>query len=145
MGHRIIYRTLSPSRTPCQTGTDMWPHLWKVPGRWWISHTYPMCLWGHSLFKILSPEPVLLGTEWLLWRPHKWSPTFHSKCRINKVLIKRGSIIDQWWSRCKGQITMVHPYSFILSFIHSIQLSNPKPIYKSRTPLPTHTHTHDNI
>jgi hypothetical protein len=45
--------------------------LWKVPRRGWISHTYPMWLWGHSLFKILSPEPVLYGTKWLLWCPHK--------------------------------------------------------------------------
>jgi hypothetical protein len=45
--------------------------LWKVPRRRWISHTYPVWLWGHSLFKISSPGPVLYGTKWILWRPHK--------------------------------------------------------------------------
>jgi hypothetical protein len=81
-------------------GIDRWPHLWKVP-RWrWISHTHPIWLWGHSLFKISSPGPVLYGTNRLLWRPHKQSPTFHSKCRINKGLIKMGSTIDHWRSRC---------------------------------------------
>jgi hypothetical protein len=41
------------------------------------------------------------------------SPTFHSKCRINKGLIKRGSTIDHWRSRCKGRISgppLVHTY-----------------------------------
>jgi hypothetical protein len=38
------------------------------------SVTYPMWLWGHKLLKISSPEPVLHGTKWLLWRP------------INKIL-----------------------------------------------------------
>jgi hypothetical protein len=33
--------------------------------------TYLMWLWGHSLFNISSPGPVLYGTKWLLWRPHK--------------------------------------------------------------------------
>jgi hypothetical protein len=27
MGGRTIYRTLSPKRTPFQTGIDRWPHL----------------------------------------------------------------------------------------------------------------------
>jgi hypothetical protein len=74
MGGRTTHRTLPPKRTPFQTVFDRWPHLWKVPGRRWISHTYLMWLCGHSLFNILSPEPVLQGTTWLLWRP------------INKVL-----------------------------------------------------------
>jgi hypothetical protein len=51
--------------------TDRWPHLRKVPGRRWISRTYPMLLWGCSLLKISSPGPVLHGTKWLLWHPHK--------------------------------------------------------------------------
>jgi hypothetical protein len=46
-----------------------WSNLWKVPTRRRISHTYPVWLWGHSLFKISSPGPVLYGTKWLLWRP----------------------------------------------------------------------------
>jgi hypothetical protein len=37
----------------------------------WISHAYPMRLWGYSLYKISSHGPVLYGTKWLLWRPHK--------------------------------------------------------------------------
>jgi hypothetical protein len=43
-----------------------------------------MWLWGHNLFKISSPGPVFYGTKCLLWRPLKQSPTFHSKCRIEK-------------------------------------------------------------
>jgi hypothetical protein len=89
MGGRTIYRTLSCKRTPFQTGTDRWPHLWMVPAKRRISHTHPMWFWGYSLFKISSPGPVLYGTKWLLWRPHKQSPTFHSKCRIDKVLRKK--------------------------------------------------------
>jgi hypothetical protein len=53
-----------------QTRIDRWPSLWKVPTRRWISRTYPMWLWGHSLFKISSPGPVLYGTKWILWRPN---------------------------------------------------------------------------
>jgi hypothetical protein len=93
MSGRTLYRTLSPKRAPVQIGIDWWSHLRKVPRRR-ISHTYPVWLWGCSLFKISSPGPVVHGTKWLLWRPHKESPTFHSKCRIDKGLIKRGSTID---------------------------------------------------
>jgi hypothetical protein len=116
MGGRTIYRILSLKRTPFQTGIDWWHHLWKVPKRRRISHTYPMWFWGHRLFKISSPGPVLHGAKWLLWRPHKQSPTLHSRCRINKVLIKRGSTIDHWRSRCKGRIFVAHPCAFIHSF-----------------------------
>jgi hypothetical protein len=90
MGGRTIYRTLSPKRTPFQTGIDRWPHLWMMPGNRWICHRHPMWLWGHSLFKILSPGPVFYETKWLLWRPYKPSPTFHLKCRIDTGLIKKG-------------------------------------------------------
>jgi hypothetical protein len=69
MGGRTTYRTLSPKRAPFQIGIDWWSHLWKVPRKRWISHTYPMWLWGHSLFKISSPGPLLHGTKWLLLRP----------------------------------------------------------------------------
>jgi hypothetical protein len=51
--------------------------------------------------------------------PHKQSPTFHSKCRIDKRLIKEGE--DNWRSHCKGQIIMAQPlciHSFIHLFIH---------------------------
>jgi hypothetical protein len=68
---RITYWTLPPKRTPFQARIDRWSNLWKVPTRRRISHTFPMWLWGHSLFKISSPGPVLYGTKWLLWRPHK--------------------------------------------------------------------------
>jgi hypothetical protein len=95
MGGRNIYRTLSPKRAPFQIGIDWWSHLEKVPRRRRISHTYPVWLWGCSPSKIPSPGPVLHGTEWLLWRPHIQSPTLHSRCGINKGLIKRGSAIDQ--------------------------------------------------
>jgi hypothetical protein len=98
---------------------DRWPHLQKMPRKRWIIHTYPMWLWGHSLFKISSPGSVLHGTTWLLRHPHKQSPTFHSKCRIDKGLIKRGSTIDHWRSRCKGRFIMVHP---LCIFIHSLLL-----------------------
>jgi hypothetical protein len=71
MGGRTIYRTVSPKRAPFQTAIDWWSHLRKVPRRRRISHKYAMWLWGHSLFKISSPGPVLHGTKWLLWRPHE--------------------------------------------------------------------------
>jgi hypothetical protein len=87
MESRTIYRTLSSKGTPCQSGIDGWSHLWKVPTRW-ISHTCPVWLWGYSSFEISSPGPILHGTKWLLWHSHKQSPTFYSKCRINKGLIK---------------------------------------------------------
>jgi hypothetical protein len=80
-----------------------------------------MWLWGHSLSKISSPGPVLYGTKWLLWCPDKQSPIFHSKCRINKGLIKRRSILHHWSLRCKGWMIMAHP-SYIHSFIHSTRM-----------------------
>jgi hypothetical protein len=33
---------------------------------------------------------VFYGTKWLLWCPHKQSPTFHSKCRIAEGLTIKG-------------------------------------------------------
>jgi hypothetical protein len=69
IGGRTVYRTLLPKRAPFQTGIDWWPHLRKVPRRRRISHTHPVWLWGHSLFKISSPGPVFYRTKWLLWRP----------------------------------------------------------------------------
>jgi hypothetical protein len=93
MGGRTIYTTLSPKRTPFQTGTDRWPHLRKVPAKRRISHTHPMWLWSHSLFEISSLGPLFYGTKLLLWRPHKQSPTFHSKCRIDKGLNKKGEAL----------------------------------------------------
>jgi hypothetical protein len=70
MDNRAIYRALSSKGTSFQIGIDRWSHLWKVPRRW-ISHIYPMWLWGYSSFKILSPRAVLHGTKWLLQCPHK--------------------------------------------------------------------------
>jgi hypothetical protein len=87
MDGRTIHRTMSKG-TPFQIFIDWLSHLWMEPRRRWISHTYPMLLCGHSLSKISSPGPVLHGTKWLLWRHHKQSPAFYSKCRINKVLIE---------------------------------------------------------
>jgi hypothetical protein len=121
MGGGTIYRTLSPKRTPFQTGTDRWPHLQKVNRRRWISHTYPTWLWSHSLLKISSPGLVLHGTKWHIWRPHKQSPTFHSRCRINRGLIKRGSTIYHRRSRCKGRILWPTPHTYIHSLIHLCQ------------------------
>jgi hypothetical protein len=59
-----------------------------------IKYIHLMWLWGGRLHKIPSLGSVLFGTKWLLWRPHRQSPTFHSKCGINQGLIKRGSTID---------------------------------------------------
>jgi hypothetical protein len=103
---RWVVGLLSPKRAPFQIGINWWSHLRKVPRRRRISHTYPMWLWGCSLFKISSPGPVLHATKWLLWCPHirVQSPTLHSRCGFNKGLIKRGSTIDDWRSWCKGWI-----------------------------------------
>jgi hypothetical protein len=84
----IIQRPIKMSKgTYFQTGIDGWSHLSKMPRRRLIRHTYCMWLWGYTSFKISSPGPVLHGIKWLLWRPHKWSPTVYSKCGI-KGLIK---------------------------------------------------------
>jgi hypothetical protein len=125
MGGRTTYRTLSPKRAPFQTGIDRWPHLRKVPRRRRISHTYSMWLWGHSLFQISSPGPVLHGTKWLLWRPHRQSPTLHSRCGINKGLIKEGSTIDHWRSQCKGWILWPIPYTYIHTHTHTVNVPLP--------------------
>jgi hypothetical protein len=71
MDGRTIYRTLSSEGTPFQTAIDRRPHVWKVPRGRWISHTRPVWLWGYSPFRISSSVPLLHGTKWLLWRPHK--------------------------------------------------------------------------
>jgi hypothetical protein len=119
LGGRTTYRTLSPKSTPFQIGIDWWSHLRKVPRRRWISHTHSMRLWGCSPCKISSPGPVFHGTKWLLWRPQTQSHTFHSRCRINKGLIKRGSTIEHWRSRCKGWILWLIPYTYIYTYIHT--------------------------
>jgi hypothetical protein len=102
---------LSPKMEPFQIGNDGWSHLQKVPGRRWKSHTYPMWLWGCSLFKISLSGPVLHGTKWRLWRHHIQSPTLRLRCRINKWLIKRGNTTDHWRPRCKGWILWPTPYT----------------------------------
>jgi hypothetical protein len=111
-----------------KTGIERWPHLRTVPGKRWISHTHPTWLCNHSLFKISSPGPVFYGTKWLLWRPHKQSPTCHSKCRIDKGLIKRGSTIDHWWSRCKDRIIMARPLWIQLFILIWAQLIDQVPV-----------------
>jgi hypothetical protein len=70
MGGRTTYRTLTPKRTPLQIGLNCWSHL--------------MWLWGSCLHKIPSLGSILYGTKWLLWRPHRQSPTLHLKCGINQ-------------------------------------------------------------
>jgi hypothetical protein len=52
------------------------------------------------LFSLLSASPHLL----------------HSRCGINKGLIKRGSIIDHWRSHCKGRILWPNPYTHIYTY-----------------------------
>jgi hypothetical protein len=116
MGGRATYKTLSPKRAHFQIGVEWWSHLRKVHRRRRISHTYPMLLWGCSSCEISSPGPVFHGTKWLLWRPHTRSPTLHSRCGINKGLIKRGSTIDHWKSRCKGRIFWPTPHINIRTF-----------------------------
>jgi hypothetical protein len=103
-----------------------------VPRRRWISHTYSMLLWGHSLLKISSPGPLFYGTNWLLWRPHEQGPTFHSKCRINKGLIKKRGTINHRRLQCKGRISWPTP----LTYIHSSFLRAPPP--PPPTPFTTH-------
>jgi hypothetical protein len=103
--------------THFQTGTDRWPQFRKVPRKRRISNTYSTWLWSHSLFKISSSGPNFYEATWLLWRPHKQSPTFHSKYRIHKGLIKRWNTIDKWRSQCMGPIFFAHPYAFLHSFI----------------------------
>jgi hypothetical protein len=94
-----------------------------VPRRGRISHTHPVWLWGCSPSKILSPGPVFYGTKWLPWRPHRWGHTLHSRCRINKGLIKRGRTIDLERSRCKVWFLWPTPYTYIHACTYSIVLN----------------------
>jgi hypothetical protein len=83
MDGRTIYRTLSPKETLFQTGSDRRPHLWMMPRRRWISHTYPMWLWGHSLFKISSPGSVLYGTNYdINGEIFRWLQLHFPKARV---------------------------------------------------------------
>jgi hypothetical protein len=41
-------------------------------------------------------------------KPRKQIPTFHSKCRIDNVLIRRESTIIHRRSQCKGRIILAH-------------------------------------
>jgi hypothetical protein len=115
LGSRTFPVVTVTASHPVEQVDGRWPHLRKVPRRRRIGHAYPMWLWGHSLLKISSPGPVLHGTKWLLWRPHRQGPALHSKCRINKGLIERGSTIDRWRLWHKGRSIMAHtsyPHSF---------------------------------
>jgi hypothetical protein len=107
-----------PKRAPFQIGVDWWSHLRKVPRRRRISHTYSVWLWGCSSCKISSPGPDFHGTKWLLWRPHIHSPTLHSRCGINKGLIKRGITIDYWMVTVQGLDFMAH-HLYIHTYIHT--------------------------
>jgi hypothetical protein len=100
------------------------------------------------------PGPVFYETKRLLWRPHKQCPAFHLRCRIDKGLIKRGSTLDHWRSRCKGRIIMAHPWcihSLIFDIVikrthHSnSQIKHPHPL-PNKTTSPTWTlHDPSNI
>jgi hypothetical protein len=62
-----------------------------------------------------STRPLTLNANPLSWK----SPTLHSRCRINKGLIKRGSTIDHSWSRGKGWFygpPLIHTYIHTLSW-----------------------------
>jgi hypothetical protein len=45
--------------------------------------------------------------------PINKAPTLHSRCRIYKGLIKRGSTTDNLRSQCKGWILWPTPYTYI--------------------------------
>jgi hypothetical protein len=82
-----------------------------------INHTHPLWLWGHGLFKILSPGSVFYGTKWLLSCPHKLSPTFHSKCGIDRGLIIKGKHNSSLKVAVEGPDYYGHPlciHSFII-------------------------------
>jgi hypothetical protein len=87
-----------------------------------------------EVLKISSPGPVLHGANWLLWRPHIQGPTLHSRCGINKGLIKRGSTIQHWRSRCKGWILWPTPYTYIHTYMHTLHTYITCGALKIRTP-----------
>jgi hypothetical protein len=47
------------------------------------------------------------------------SPTFHSKCRIDKGLSYRGNTIDHCWSRRRGRILWPIPHTYIQHWTHT--------------------------
>jgi hypothetical protein len=94
-------------------GIDWWSHLRKVPRKRQISHTHHVWLWGCSPCKISSPGPVFHGTKWLLWCPPIQSPTLHSRCGINKGLIKRGSNNISLKVAVQGLNFMAHPSTYV--------------------------------
>jgi hypothetical protein len=57
-------------------------------------------------------DQFFYGNKWLLWHPHKQSPTFHSKCRIDNGLKKRES-------GARAGLLRPTPYAFIRSFSRS--------------------------
>jgi hypothetical protein len=123
MGGRTVYRTLSPKRTPFQIGIDRWPHC-KRSLEEDESAIHILCdceaiayLRFHHLGQFFMEQSDYYDT------PHKQSPTFHSKCRINKGLIRRGSTIDHWKLWCKGWIIMAHP-SYISSHFIEVCFQN---------------------
>jgi hypothetical protein len=119
VGGRTTYGTLSPERTPFQIGINGKSHLWKVPGERWISHTYPMQLWAHSLLKIPSPGPVFYGTRWLPRRPCKILNS-HQSVGLLEGWNRGGCTIDL----CKVAVQGRSRPTLIHLFIHSFIITN---------------------
>jgi hypothetical protein len=103
--------------------------IWSSQGANIISDPMPYSLVkGYKLSGNLVPSSI-----WRQYVDMKWwhsfirlqSPTTNSRCRINKGLIKRESIIDHWRWRCKGLILWPTPYKYI-------HLSDYKVWYSSR-------------
>jgi hypothetical protein len=119
MGGTTIYRTLSCKRTTFQTGSDCPTCEWCLEKD--ESATHILCDYeaiANLKFRHLGH---FNGTKWPLWRSYIQSPTFHSKCRIDKgVKQKRGSTIDNWKSQCKGWKVPPLMHAFIQVFITRI-------------------------
>jgi hypothetical protein len=76
-------------------------HIWNQYGK--STHEQNTILYSKLCMKCTqnNSTPVypptvspFYGTKWLLWCPHRQSPTLHLKCEINQGLIERGSTID---------------------------------------------------
>jgi hypothetical protein len=87
----------------------------------WNSRTYPMRMWGFSLFKILSLGSILYGTKWLFWRPHVQNPALHSKRGVAEgINLKKGKHNIPLRSRCEGRGGLPLTHSFIRN-MHGIE------------------------
>jgi hypothetical protein len=99
------------------------------------SHTYPVRMWGLSLFKIASLGSILYGTKWLFRRPHVQNPA--------EEIIKRGSTIDHCRSRCKGREGPPLIHSFVCTLhIHNSGLQAITALSLIYTPRTSPLHTH---